>query len=68
MIVPENWGAVGCFYGSSYSEKVYANPENFDPSRFGPERAEHKKHPCAFVPQGLTTNVEVIGSFKASMN
>jgi cytochrome P450 len=31
---------------------IYTDPYRFDPDRFGPERAEHRKHPLAFIPQG----------------
>jgi hypothetical protein len=33
--------------------KVYPRPRTFDPARFGPERAEHGRHPFAFAPQGM---------------
>lgn len=32
--------------------RFYADPERFDPTRFGSERAEHRAHPFAFVPYG----------------
>ena len=31
---------------------IYADPDRFDADRFGPGRAEHTKHPMAFIPQG----------------
>jgi cytochrome P450 len=31
---------------------VYSDPDTFDPGRFSAARAEHKKHPFAFAPQG----------------
>jgi retinoid hydroxylase len=55
--VPAGWGAVGAFHACSLSSKIYEDPEKFDPSRFQSPRMEHKKHPCAFVPQGLVANV-----------
>lgn len=33
--------------------KVYPKPKTFDPERFGPQRAEHGRHPFAFAPQGM---------------
>lgn len=33
-------------------EEWWPCPEHFDPGRFSPERAEHKKHPYQFVPFG----------------
>lgn len=32
--------------------EYWTNPRNFDPSRFSPERQEHKKHPYQFIPFG----------------
>ncbi|MES1210233.1 MAG: cytochrome P450, partial [Pseudomonadota bacterium] len=31
---------------------IFADPGRFDPDRFGPGRAEHQRHPLAFIPQG----------------
>src|SRR5881628_2266316 len=31
---------------------IYRDPDRFDPDRFSPQRAEHRKHPMAFIPQG----------------
>jgi cytochrome P450 len=31
---------------------VYVNPDAFDPSRFSEERAEHRRHEHAYVPNG----------------
>lgn len=56
--VPAGWGGLGGFHGCSQSAKVFDTPEKFDPTRFMQPREEHKKHRCAFVPQGLVENVE----------
>ncbi|MGB5325391.1 MAG: cytochrome P450 [Pseudomonadales bacterium] len=35
-----------------HSEQYWSNPDHFDPDRFLPERAEHKKHPFQWIPFG----------------
>jgi cytochrome P450 len=37
---------------SLVSAEVYSEPERFDPGRFAAGRAEHLRHPFAFVPHG----------------
>jgi cytochrome P450 len=36
----------------NHDPSIYADPERFDPDRFGPGREEHHQHPLAFIPQG----------------
>jgi len=57
-LVPKGWGVIGSFYSVSHSPTMFSDPEKFDPERFSETRAEHKKHPHAFVPQGIIENVE----------
>ena len=33
-----------------YMSEYWDNPETFDPTRFGPEKAEHKRHDYSWVP------------------
>lgn len=35
-----------------HDPRLWSQPWRFDPDRFGAERAEHKRHPYAFVPFG----------------
>lgn len=50
--VPEGWNVYLALNLCSTDPAVYREPERFDPDRFGPERAEHLRHPLAFIPQG----------------
>lgn len=45
---------------------VWSNPEEFDPLRFSPERAEHKKASNCFIPFGAGRHV-CIGKYFAEM-
>ncbi|XP_061720500.1 cytochrome P450 6B5-like [Cydia pomonella] len=38
--------------GIHYDERIYPNPEKFDPERFSPENVA-SRHSCAFLPFGL---------------
>lgn len=41
------------FIGPSYTHRMrawWSNPDDFDPGRFSPERAEHKQHPFQWIP------------------
>jgi cytochrome P450 len=50
--VPAGWTVYLALSLQNKDATIYAEPERFDPDRFGPERAEHRKHPMAFIPQG----------------
>jgi cytochrome P450 len=50
--VPEGWMVYLALHLLNRDPAVYADPERFDPDRFGPGRAEHRAHPFAFIPQG----------------
>jgi len=50
--VPQGWRVYLALHLINRDPEVYANPEAFDPDRFGPGRAEHMAHLLAFIPQG----------------
>jgi len=50
--VPEGWTVYLALHLNNRDRTIYTNPHRFDPDRFCPERAEHQKHPMAFIPQG----------------
>jgi cytochrome P450 len=50
--VPAGWMVLWAHRASHVSSDVYSDPERFDPERFAPGRAEHRRHPYAFVPHG----------------
>ena len=49
--IPAGWGVVAAVWHHDREAATYADPERFDPDRFGP-RAEHRVHPYAYAPQG----------------
>jgi cytochrome P450 len=51
-VVPEGWRVYLALSLRNADPAVWSEPERFDPGRFGPERAEHERHPLAFIPQG----------------
>jgi cytochrome P450 len=51
-VVPAGWMVLWGLHASLLSAEVYSDPERFDPERFAAGRAEHRRHPFAFVPQG----------------
>jgi cytochrome P450 len=50
--VPQGWTVWLALHLVNRDPSIYAEPERFDPDRFGPGREEHRKHPLAFIPQG----------------
>jgi cytochrome P450 len=50
--VPDGWTVYLALHLNNRDPSIYGEPGRFDPDRFGPERAEHRKHPMAFIPQG----------------
>ena len=50
--VPQGWTVYLALHLNNRDATIYKDPDLFDPDRFGPGRAEHQKHPMAFIPQG----------------
>jgi cytochrome P450 len=50
--VPEGWTVWLALHLHNRDPDLFANPDRFDPDRFGPGRAEHHR-PLAFIPQGV---------------
>ena len=50
--IPEGWTVWLALHLLNRNPAIYSDPDRFDPDRFGSERAEHQKHPLAFIPQG----------------
>jgi retinoid hydroxylase len=50
--VPKGWTVYLALSLINRDATIYQEPGRFDPDRFGPGRAEHRKHPMAFIPQG----------------
>ncbi len=49
---------LGIYSGHNDPAAPYDAPETFDPDRFAEGRAEHKRHPAAFHPQGAGSIIE----------
>ena len=47
--VPQGWQALYQILRTHKDSRVYTEPEDFDPDRFSPERAEHKKQEFSLV-------------------
>jgi cytochrome P450 len=50
--VPQGWMVLWGIRSSHIWPALYPDPLRFDPERFTPGRAEHLRHPLAFVPNG----------------
>lgn len=50
--VPAGWMVLWALRSTHLDPQVYTDPLTFDPERFSAERAEHRRHEHAFVPQG----------------
>lgn len=50
--IPGNTGVTVSSLMTHFLEDLWSNPQQFDPLRFAPERAEHKRHSHAFYPFG----------------
>ena len=50
--VPEDWTVCLALTLCNRDPAIYRDRDTFDPDRFAPARAEHRKHPMAFIPQG----------------
>jgi cytochrome P450 len=55
--VPAGWHVYLALSLSNRDPAIYRDPDAFDPERFGPARAEHRKDPLAFIPQGAGPHV-----------
>lgn len=50
--VPAGWTVYLSLSVNNRDGAVFSEPDRFDPDRFGADRAEHRAHPMAFIPQG----------------
>lgn len=49
--IPAGWNVMLAL-GAHNMNRIFTEPETFDPDRFGAARAEQNRHPHAFAPQG----------------
>jgi cytochrome P450 len=50
--IPQGWRVYLALHLNNHDPRVFERPDAFDPDRFAPGRAEHRRHPMAFIPQG----------------
>jgi cytochrome P450 len=50
--IPQGWSALYQVGRTHQDSAIYTKPEQFDPERFAPERAEDKPKPFSYVPFG----------------
>jgi len=50
--IPQGWTALYQIGRTHQDNSIYTKPEQFDPQRFGPERAEDKSKPFSHIPFG----------------
>ena len=51
-LIPQGWSAFYQITRTHQDSSIYTEPEQFDPQRFGPERAEDKSKPFSHIPFG----------------
>ncbi len=51
VTIPAGWNVMMAV-GEHNRNAIFTRPEEFDPDRFGEPRAEQRRHPHAFAPQG----------------
>lgn len=62
VTIPAGW-KVMMAVGAHNLNRIFTEPEKFDPDRFGQPRAEQNRHPHAFAPQGAGS---VLGGHKCA--
>ena len=60
--IPAGWNVMLAL-GAHNMNRIFTEPETFDPDRFGAARAEQNRHPHAFAPQGAGS---VLGGHKCA--
>jgi retinoid hydroxylase len=60
--IPAGWNVMMAV-GAHNLNRIFSEPEKFDPDRFGEPRAEQSRHPHAFAPQGAGS---VLGGHKCA--